>query len=105
MEPVFGFLKANLRFTRMSVRSKEKVENELGFAFMAVNLRKYTAINANGTNGHENNPIEKRFRSSNTIIGTFFLYFWLVMSQPLSFAFSTKCYMVTVEISICFQSG
>jgi len=43
VEPVFGFLKANLRFTRMSVRGKSKVENELGFAFMAVNLRKYTA--------------------------------------------------------------
>ncbi len=43
VEPVFGFLKANLRFTRMSVRGKEKVANELGFAFLAVNLRKYTA--------------------------------------------------------------
>lgn len=43
VEPVFGFLKANLCFTRMSVRGKAKVENELGFAFMAVNLRKYTA--------------------------------------------------------------
>jgi transposase len=43
VEPVFGFLKANLRFTRMSVRGKEKVENELGFAFLAVNLRKYIA--------------------------------------------------------------
>ncbi|MFD2628653.1 transposase, partial [Oceanobacillus kapialis] len=29
VEPVFGFLKANLRFTRMSVRGKSKVENEL----------------------------------------------------------------------------
>ncbi|NAZ10802.1 IS5/IS1182 family transposase, partial [Agaribacter marinus] len=45
--PVFGFLKANLRFTRMSVRGKSKVENELGFAFMAVNLRKYTAFGQN----------------------------------------------------------
>ena len=45
VEPVFGFLKANLRFTRLSVRGKEKVENELGFAFLAVNLRKYTARN------------------------------------------------------------
>ncbi|WP_033370362.1 transposase, partial [Siminovitchia fordii] len=45
VEPVFGFLKANLRFTRLSVRGKKKVENELGLAFMAVNLRKYTATN------------------------------------------------------------
>ncbi len=44
VEPVFGFLKANLRFTRFSVRGKEKVNNELGFALMAVNLRKFAAI-------------------------------------------------------------
>jgi transposase len=43
VEPVFGFLKANLRFTRFSVRGKSKVENEIGIALMAVNLRKYTA--------------------------------------------------------------
>jgi transposase len=45
VEPVFGFLKANLRFTRFSVRGKLKVENEMGFALMAVNLRKFTANN------------------------------------------------------------
>src|SRR5690606_38434451 len=43
VEPVFGCLKANLRFTRFSVRGKSKVENEMGFALMAVNLRKYAA--------------------------------------------------------------
>lgn len=43
VEPVFGFLKANLGFTRFSVRGKPKVENEMGFALMAVNLRKYVA--------------------------------------------------------------
>jgi len=46
VEPVFGFLKANLHFTRLSVRGKGKVKNELGFAFMAVNLRKYTAMSS-----------------------------------------------------------
>ena len=45
VEPVFGFLKANLRFNRFSVRGKSKVENEMGFALMAVNLRKFTANN------------------------------------------------------------
>jgi len=45
VEPVFGFLKANLRFTRFSVRGKPKVENEMGLALMAVNLRKYIAVN------------------------------------------------------------
>ncbi|ASN07158.1 IS1182 family transposase [Virgibacillus necropolis] len=81
VEPVFGFLKANLRFTRMSVRGKEKVENELGFAFMAVNLRKYSATTANG---NLDNKINKKKGSDyrKTIIGTFFNYFRLVMSQP-----------------------
>lgn len=45
VEPVFGSLKANLGFTRFSVRGRRKVKNELGFALMAVNLRKYAAIN------------------------------------------------------------
>lgn len=43
VEPVFGCLKANLRFTRFSVRGKSKVENEMGLVLMAVNLRKYAA--------------------------------------------------------------
>ncbi len=30
-----------MSFTRLSVRGKEKVKNELGFALMATNLRKY----------------------------------------------------------------
>jgi len=54
VEPIFGFLKANLCFIRFSVRGKEMVENELGFAFMAVNLRKYTAMNTNPTIDDEN---------------------------------------------------
>lgn len=43
VEPVFGFLKANLAFNRFSVRGKSKVSQEIGFALMAVNLRKFTA--------------------------------------------------------------
>ncbi|WP_245249899.1 IS1182 family transposase, partial [Vagococcus allomyrinae] len=42
VEPAFGNLKANLGFTRLSVRGKDKVKNELGFALMATNLRKMT---------------------------------------------------------------
>jgi transposase len=45
VEPVFGFLKANLHFARFSLRGKSKVENEMGLALMAVNLRKFTANN------------------------------------------------------------
>lgn len=43
VEPAFGFLKANLGFTRASVRTRPKVENDIGLALMAVNLRKYAA--------------------------------------------------------------
>lgn len=35
-------MKANLSFIRFSVRGKSKVENELGFSLMVINLRKYT---------------------------------------------------------------
>ena len=41
-----GFLKANLGFTRLSIKGKSKVHNELGFALLAVNLRKFTANNS-----------------------------------------------------------
>jgi hypothetical protein len=43
VEPIFGFLKANLGFTRFSIRGKSKAENGIGLALMAVNLRKYVA--------------------------------------------------------------
>jgi len=43
VEPVFGFSKVNLSFNRFSVGGKSRVENEIGFALIAVNLRKYTA--------------------------------------------------------------
>ncbi|WP_414055653.1 IS1182 family transposase [Macrococcus equi] len=46
VEPSFGNLKANLGFTRFSVRGKQKVYNELGIVLMATNIRKYTARRA-----------------------------------------------------------
>lgn len=42
VEPAFGNLKANLGFTRFLVRGKEAVKSELGFALMAMNIKKYT---------------------------------------------------------------
>ena len=41
VEPVFGFLKANLGFSRFNLRGQWKVEHDIGLALMAVNLRKY----------------------------------------------------------------
>ncbi|TIC91975.1 hypothetical protein SEVCU112_1955 [Staphylococcus epidermidis VCU112] len=42
MEPVFGFMKAILGFTR-GVRGINKAKRELGFVIMALNIRKVTA--------------------------------------------------------------
>ncbi|WP_338041140.1 IS1182 family transposase [Macrococcus brunensis] len=44
VEPVFGYLKAILGFTRMSVRGTAKVKKEIGIALMAVNIRKMAAV-------------------------------------------------------------
>ncbi|MFS0612652.1 IS1182 family transposase [Bacillus subtilis] len=59
VEPVFGFLKANLGFTRFSVRGKQKVKNELAFALMAVNLRKNAAMNGKIVPGEGEIPQKK----------------------------------------------
>src|SRR5699024_6086744 len=95
-EPVFGFLKANLGFTRMSVRGKPKVHNEMGFALMAVNLRKYTAINnENGIFSHKN----KRKKGCIYLLlinTTFFVYLGLVMSQPLFTANYSKLILLMI---------
>ncbi|HLQ74340.1 MAG TPA: transposase [Bacillota bacterium] len=87
VEPFFGFLKTNLGFTRMSVRGKSNGQNEMGFALMAVNIRKYTAINT------ENIPFSPEdikmlvliFFVINTSI---FICLRLVLSQSLSFIYS-----------------
>ncbi|HCZ2625466.1 TPA: transposase, partial [Staphylococcus aureus] len=42
----FGFMKAILGFTRMSVRGINKVKRELGFVLMALNIRKIAAQRA-----------------------------------------------------------
>ncbi|WP_174615990.1 IS1182 family transposase [Virgibacillus ihumii] len=99
VEPVFGFLKANLRFTRFSVRGKEKVENELGFAFMAVNLRKYTAMNVNQPTDHKNNPNQNGSDHQQSMIGTIFKLF-LASYVPASFI-SQKYLLVMVPGIIC----
>ncbi len=79
VEPTFGFLKANLRFTRMSVRGKKQVKNEIGFVLMAVNLRKYTARKP-----HQ--PISDQQKGASyrkSITDTFYTFSETVLSQPL----------------------
>src|SRR5699024_8977126 len=84
VEPAFGFLKANLSFTRMSVRGNEKVENELGFAFMAINLRKYTAMNAKSSIDSNGHPDKNGSSHQKSMTGTIFKLF-LASYVPASF--------------------
>jgi transposase len=86
VEPVFGFLKANLRFCRFSVRGKTKVKNELGFALMAVNLRKYTAINGGTGPGDKDKSVKKGSKQIFLCLEPFIYCFRLVLSQPLFYA-------------------
>ncbi|WWC49478.1 IS1182 family transposase [Aerococcus tenax] len=46
VEPVFGQIKAILGFTRFNLRGKTRVKTDVGLAFMANNLKKYSKIKA-----------------------------------------------------------
>ncbi|WP_338605252.1 transposase [Staphylococcus haemolyticus] len=70
VEPVFGFMKAILGFTRMSVRGLNKVKRELGFVLMALNIRKVVAQRA------ENN--QKIYKKDN---------FYIISIEIVSFNF------------------
>ncbi|MCM3004940.1 IS5/IS1182 family transposase, partial [Priestia koreensis] len=62
-------------FTRMSVRGKENVKKELGFAFMAVNVRKYIASSKKRSWTHPTNQ-QKGFTSSySDDVNPFFVIF------------------------------
>ncbi|WP_240473271.1 transposase, partial [Oceanobacillus caeni] len=71
VELVFGFLKANLGFTRFSVRGKQKVKNELAFALMAVNLRKNAVMDGKIVAEDGKKP-QKRFQANFLLPGTFY---------------------------------
>src|SRR5699024_8065350 len=87
VEPFFGFLKANLGFTRMSVRGKSNVHNEIGFALLAVNLRKFTANNKEKHNNFDLNTRKSGVVYKKHVNYTTFIYLRLVMSRPLSLFF------------------
>ena len=44
VEPVFGRMKASLRFTRFTLRGIEKVKNEIGLVSLALNMVKLAAL-------------------------------------------------------------
>ncbi|THB60380.1 hypothetical protein ESZ54_10995 [Vagococcus silagei] len=79
VEPAFGNLKANVAFNRLSVRGKDKVTQELGFVFMALNLRKLRK-NRKDTS----QKIRKNKHSEMTlIIFERLFYFKRLFGQPL----------------------
>lgn len=79
VEPVFGFMKAILGFTRMSVRGIDKAKRELGFVLMALNIRKVTAQRAE--NNQKNNKKDNFYIISIEIV--FFYLSWDFMSHTL----------------------
>ncbi len=74
MEPVFGFMKAILGFTRMSVRGLNKVKRELGFVLMALNIRKVVAQRA------ENNQ-KKIYKKDNFYIISIEIVFFSLIQE------------------------
>ncbi|GAA4075466.1 hypothetical protein GCM10022410_20500 [Amphibacillus indicireducens] len=82
VEPFFGFLKANLGFTRLSLRGQSKAHNELGFALLAVNLRKFTANNVKTPMNPNDDKNKNGSIYDKTVSRTIFYLVRLVMSQP-----------------------
>ncbi|GEK35956.1 hypothetical protein IGK28_000460 [Enterococcus sp. DIV0182] len=72
VEPAFGHLKACLGFTRFSVRGKQQTNNEIGFALMAVNLRKYRLNMPTIKEDSSNNFKNRRLKILFTIFGRLF---------------------------------
>lgn len=61
VEPVFGYLKAILGFTRVSLRGKTKVKRELGIALMATNIRKMVALRATKIKNYSKKSVNSYF--------------------------------------------
>lgn len=80
VEPVFGYLKAILGFTRMSVRGAAKVKREIGIALMAVNVRKMATAGSQLI--CKNNKKTKK-NVKHTFFFVFFYKLELLMSQTL----------------------
>ncbi|ALS02668.1 hypothetical protein ATZ33_15175 [Enterococcus silesiacus] len=60
VEQAFRHLKACLGFTRFFVRGKQQTHNEIGFALMAVNLRKYRLSKLENKKNSPNNLKNRR---------------------------------------------
>lgn len=72
VEPVFGFMKASLGFTRYHVRGMEKVKKETGLLVLAINICKLRAqkqINAFG-----NRKKRRKLQSKSIVVFAAFLF-------------------------------
>ena len=76
----FGFLKANLGFTRLSLRGQSKAHNDLRFALLAVNLRKFTANNVKTPMNPNDDKNKNGSIYDKTVNRTIFYLVKLVMS-------------------------
>lgn len=110
VKPAFGYLKSCLGFTRFSVRGKQQVHNEVGFALLAVNLRKYR-LNKAVTNDNFLDNLKKQV--SKIIFMTFDTCFiFLGAYVPSSFLLSdndcsNECrtqWLVLVPFGFCILS-
>lgn len=74
-EPVFGRLEASLEFNRFSVRGSERVEKEMGFVVLAMNIDKLVTVVTKINKMHKEKVSQKsNFR---------FLRYFSLMSQLL----------------------
>mgnify|MGYP006913756615 FL=1 len=93
MEAVFGFMKAILGFTRMSVRGLNKVKRELGFVLMALNIRKVVAQRA------ENN--QKIYKKDNFYIISIEIVFFSLIQE----LYVPDSFVIYYSNSIVLTSG
>ena len=96
VEPVFGFMKAILGFTRMSVRGINKVKRELGFVLMALNIRKVTAQRAE--NNQKNNKKDNFYIISIEIV--FIYLFWNFLFQAFHIYIDIDLIIITMFVGI-----
>ncbi|WP_225359650.1 transposase, partial [Ligilactobacillus murinus] len=109
IEPIFGNLKAYLGFTRFTVRSKKKVNRQMGIALMALNMWKMSTssskISPNNKNKKKTIRIFQNFQKIRMVFfkdrdlchSLFFNYFNL--------SFSYVCILSSIGKPCCLRAS
>ena len=107
IEPIFGNLKAYLGFTRFTVRSKKKVNRQMGIALMALNMWKMSTSSSKISPNNKNKKKTIRiFQNFQKIRMVFFkdrdlchsLIFLTIFGYPKNiFRSPLKCAMIEME--------